>query len=120
MLLTGILLYLWCGSNAIYTRPKDSETHFKVVVVSHEFDSVPSLVARHRLINSAVSDLLTTGGGSIHAFSIVAKTPLQWTDMATKQGLVEGSDSNALNSNQVQVEASPNCRGGDGSLPSRK
>lgn len=79
------------------TSPKDSETHFKVVVVSSQFDSVKSPIQRHRLINSALEEELA---GPVHALSIVAKSPAQWEK------------------NQ-QVSPSPSCKGGDGSLPKR-
>ena len=82
--------------------PADSETHFKVLVVSEAFDSVKSLVQRHRLVNSALSDELE---GPVHALSIVAKTPSQWEKMV--------ADGNS------EIAPSPNCRGGDGSLPSK-
>ena len=77
--------------------PKNSETHFKVVVVSPQFDDVKSPIQRHRLINSTLADELK---GPVHALSIVAKSPSQWEQ------------------NQI-VGPSPSCRGGDGSLPKR-
>jgi stress-induced morphogen len=51
-----------------------SETHFKVVVVSESFASVP-LLERHRAVNETLADELKTG---VHALSIVAKTPDAW------------------------------------------
>mmetsp|Transcript_25913 Transcript_25913/g.42482 ORF Transcript_25913/g.42482 Transcript_25913/m.42482 type:complete len:159 (-) Transcript_25913:93-569(-) len=77
--------------------PKNSETHFKVVVVSPQFDDVKSPLQRHRLINSALSSELE---GPVHALSIIAKSPGQWEKDQT-------------------VPASPNCKGGDGSLPKK-
>ena len=79
--------------------PKDSETHFKVVVVSGEFLKVKTPIQRHRLVNAALAEQLE---GPVHALSIVAKTPSQWQTM-----LDAGK----------KVEPSPSCRGGDGSLP---
>lgn len=78
-------------------RPKNSETHFKVVVVSSQFESVKTPIQRHRLINAALAKELE---GPVHALSIVAKSPSQWEK------------------NQV-ISASPSCKGGDGSLPKR-
>lgn len=75
--------------------PVNSETHFKVVIVSPVFDNVPSLIQRHRLVNQVLSGELK---GPIHALSIVAKTPGQWSQNSS-------------------IEPSPACRGGDGSLP---
>lgn len=81
--------------------PKDSETHFKVVVVSEEFEKVKTPVQRHRLVNTALAEPLE---GPVHALSIVAKTPAQW------QKMLDAGE---------RVGSSPACRGGDGSLPSR-
>ena len=54
--------------------PPDSESHFKVLVVSEMFESL-SLIQRHRLVNSALKEELS---GPIHALSIQAMTPSQW------------------------------------------
>merc|ERR1711874_654602 len=75
----------------VHNVPKGSETHFKVLVVSDSFSSLP-LIKRHRLVNSALQEELNSG---VHALSIVAKTPEQWN---------EGE----------KVERSPDCRGGFG------
>lgn len=74
--------------------PKDSETHFKVVVVSGQFETAKTPIQRHRLVNAALSKQLE---GPVHALSIVAKTPEQWQTM--------------LDAGR-KVEPSPNCRGG--------
>jgi BolA protein len=81
----------------MHNVPKNSETHFKVVVVSEEFEKMKSPLQRHRLVNGILADELD---GPVHALSIVAKSPAQW----------EKSNS---------IPASPSCRGGDGSLPSK-
>ena len=75
----------------MHNVPKGSETHFKVVVVSESFKD-KKLIARHRMVNEVLAEELKTG---VHALSIVAKTPDQWTDDQT-------------------VEKSPACRGGFG------
>jgi BolA-like protein 1 len=87
----------------MHNVPRHSETHFKVIVVSAAFDGV-SVLQRHRKINEALADELQRKGG-IHALSIVAKTPAQWEEM--------------VQNNRTEVEPSPKCRGGDGSLPSK-
>ena len=84
----------------------NSETHFKVVIVSEQFDSMPSLVKRHRTVNTILADDLQ---GPVHALSIVAKTPKQWERMAEK----------ANGEQNIEITPSPNCRGGDGTLPKR-
>jgi stress-induced morphogen len=81
----------------MHNVPKNSETHFKVVVVSEEFEKTKSPLQRHRLVNGILADELD---GPVHALSIVAKSPAQW----------EKSNS---------IPASPSCMGGDGSLPSK-
>lgn len=72
---------------------KGSETHFKVLVVSEKFESLKSLVQRHRLVNKLVQDELKDDFP--HAFSIVAKLPKEYSD-------------------EYKLETSPNCRGGFG------
>jgi BolA-like protein 1 len=87
----------------MHNVPKNSETHFKVVVVSSDFDGM-TIIQRHRKVNSVLADELQKEGG-IHALSIVAKTPAQWNEM--------------VKSGKAVIEPSPKCRGGDGSLPSK-
>ena len=55
--------------------PPNAETHFKVVIVSAQFSGTP-LLQRHRAVNDALADELA---GPVHALSIVAKTPEQWS-----------------------------------------
>jgi stress-induced morphogen len=74
-----------------HSVPRGSETHFKVVVVSRAFDGL-GRVDRHRLVNTALADLLKKG---IHALTITSRTPAEW---ATVQGAV--------------VAESPACLGG--------
>merc|ERR1719239_1941136 len=73
----------------MHNVPKESETHFKVVVVSDGFQG-KSLIQRHRSVNSALSSQLSSG---VHALSIVAKTSEEWQKMTQ------------------EIEPSPNCRG---------
>ena len=90
--------------------PPESESHFKVIIVSEKFTTAKTPLARHRMVNTVLSQELAPKdqGGSVHALSIVAKTPAQWQKMLEKGG------------GKVEIERSPNCRGGDGSLPSKK
>lgn len=55
--------------------PRGSETHFKVVVVADTFEGMP-LIKRHRLIMDTLKQELD---GGVHALSIHAKTPQQWS-----------------------------------------
>jgi len=75
----------------MHNVPKGAEKHFKVIVVSEQFTGKP-LIKRHRLVNDILKEELST---SVHALSIIAKTPEQWTE----------------NSN---VGKSPPCAGGAG------
>ncbi|MCL1114991.1 MULTISPECIES: BolA family protein [Shewanella] len=68
--------------------PPNSETHFKVVVVSNTF-SEQRLLARHRSVNQALADELANG---VHALSINVYTESEW------QALDE-------------VPRTPNCKG---------
>lgn len=70
--------------------PPNSETHFKVVIVSDQFAD-NSLVQRHRTINKLLADQLS---GPVHALSLHTHTKSEWLD---KGGVVPDS---------------PPCRGG--------
>ncbi|XP_069689996.1 bolA-like protein DDB_G0274169 isoform X2 [Periplaneta americana] len=76
----------------MHNVPRGSETHFKVIVVSSNFDKLP-LIKRHRLVNDILKDELKNG---VHALSITAKTPAEW------------------DSSSKQICPSPACRGGFG------
>lgn len=54
--------------------PAGSESHFKVVLVSNEFEGT-RLIARHRLVNDTLSAELS---GGVHALSIHTYTPDEW------------------------------------------
>jgi len=54
--------------------PPNSETHFKLVVVSEKFDGL-SLIARHRTINKLLKAQLDNG---VHALSMHTYTPDEW------------------------------------------
>ena len=73
--------------------PKSGESHFKVIVVSEQFEGT-RLIGRHRAINAAVSE--SDGSLGFHSLEIgAAKTPNEWN----------------INSS---VKDSPKCAGGDG------
>ena len=63
--------------NESHGRHED-ESHFKVIVVSDQFEGVKPLIKRHRMVNS----LLKEGGlmvdERIHALSLKTWTPDQW------------------------------------------
>lgn len=58
----------------MHAVPPGSESHFRVLVVSSQFEGLP-LIKRHRLVNEALKEELSR---CIHALAIQAKTPEQW------------------------------------------
>lgn len=63
----------------MHNVPEGSESHFKVTVVSAEFNG-ERLIGRHRMINKALSDELQ----SIHALAIHTLTPDEYFEKAGK------------------------------------
>ncbi|WP_371196230.1 BolA family protein [Glaciecola sp. SC05] len=74
----------------MHAVPPNSETHFKVTIVSAGFDG-DRLLARHRKVNKLVADELA---GPVHALALHTYTPQEWVKQF-------GS-----------VPESPNCLGG--------
>ncbi len=70
--------------------PPGSESHFKVVVVSDEFEG-KALLARHRRVNAVLQEELQSG---IHALALHTYTQQEWAQ--TQEG----------------APASPPCHGG--------
>lgn len=66
-----------------------SESHFKVIVVSELFMG-QCLLARHRQVNTLLSDELAD---DVHALALHTYTPQEWQD-------------------QIAAPLSPSCRGG--------
>ena len=60
----------------MHNVPADSETHFKVIAVSAEFEG-QSLVNRHRIINRLLADQLQ---GGVHALSLHTLTESEWLE----------------------------------------
>ncbi len=73
----------------MHSVPENSETHFKVVAVSGQFEAKRK-VARHQLVYGLLKDELE---GPVHALALHLFTPEEWQQ----------------NNN---VQASPNCMGG--------
>ena len=63
----------------MHNVPDGSESHFKVTVVSNEFEG-KMLLARHRLVNKTLEEELK----SIHALAIHTLTPQQYFEKAGK------------------------------------
>lgn len=74
----------------MHNVPANSETHFKVTIVSDDF-AQKRLIQRHRMVNDVLSEELA---GPVHALAMHTYTQEDW---AKKQGL---------------SPSSPNCLGG--------
>lgn len=57
--------------------PEGAQSHFKVLLVSSDFEK-KTLIQRHRMIHTLLAEELKQEGG-IHALSIDAKTPAQYS-----------------------------------------
>ncbi|TVO78370.1 MAG: BolA family transcriptional regulator [Sedimenticola selenatireducens] len=58
----------------MHNVPKGAQSHFKIVVVSNQFEGL-SLVNRHRMVNSLAKPLFDEG---LHALALHTMTPEQW------------------------------------------
>lgn len=59
-----------------HSVPKGSESHFKVIIVSKEFQG-KMLMARHRFVNQLLADELAH---SIHALTLHTMTEEEWLE----------------------------------------
>ena len=75
----------------MHSVPPGSESHFKVVVVSKQFDG-RRLVQRHQMIYSILADELA---GNVHALALHTYAPDEWVEKRYK------------------TPNSPNCFGGE-------
>lgn len=76
-----------------HSVPANSETHFKLVLVSEAFAGL-MLVRRHQQVYQLLEAEMSKGGGPVHALSLHLFTPPEWR--------ARGGE----------VAASPDCRGG--------
>ncbi|PLY15397.1 MAG: BolA family transcriptional regulator [Sedimenticola sp.] len=58
----------------MHNVPEGSESHFKVVIVSNNFEG-KGLVARHREVNKLLADHFQQG---LHALALHTMTPEEW------------------------------------------
>jgi len=70
--------------------PKDAETHFKIIIVSEQFNGL-SLVKRHQKVYAHTKEAMYEG---LHALSLHTFTPEEWDN---------GSKT---------ILETPNCQGG--------
>ena len=74
----------------LHNVPPGSESHFRLVVVSNEFDA-KTLISRHRTVNKLLQEELE---GSVHALALHTFTTEEWQ----KRG--------------ESAQQSPDCMGG--------
>ena len=55
--------------------PPGSESHFKVTLVSEQFEDQKRLIQRHQAVNKVLSEELD---GKIHALALHTLTPAEW------------------------------------------
>ncbi len=77
----------------MHNVPPGSESHFKVVLVSDEFDGVRK-VARHQMVYQQLAGFLA--GGGVHALALHTYTPAEWQTRSERPPV------------------SPDCMGGSG------
>lgn len=58
----------------MHNVPEGSESHFRIVLVSEQFEGKP-LVQRHRAVNAALAKELQ---GGVHALALHTMTPEEW------------------------------------------
>jgi BolA protein len=58
----------------MHNVPEGSESHFRVVLVSDQFDG-KALLQRHRAVNGALAEQLA---GGVHALALHTMTPNEW------------------------------------------
>ncbi len=64
----------------MHNVPPGSESHFKVVIISDEFEG-ERLVKRHQRVNSVLAEELA---GSVHALALQTLTSEEWTEKGGK------------------------------------
>jgi BolA protein len=74
----------------MHSVPPNSETHFRVVLVSDQFENTRK-VARHQQVYAALAAQLE---GPVHALALHTYSPDEWRER------------------QQQVPGSPDCKGG--------
>ena len=72
----GLLHMEVINESHMHNVPADSETHFKVVLVSNDFRDRRS-VARHQLVYSILSEELA---GPVHALALHTYTEPEWRE----------------------------------------
>ncbi|XP_072316537.1 bolA-like protein 1 [Eucyclogobius newberryi] len=87
----------------MHAVPPGSESHFRVLVVSSCFEGV-SLLQRHRLVNDALKEELST---RVHALAIQAKSPEHWASgpsVSKSPGCLGGSKGDHTVQHKLQTD----------------
>lgn len=64
----------------MHSGPPDAESHFKVTLVSPQFDGL-MLIKQHRMVNEVLKSELS---GVIHALALHTYNPDQWFERTSK------------------------------------
>lgn len=68
------------NESGMHSVPSGSESHFKIIIVSHQFDG-KSLLERHRILNNLLATELKE---KIHALTLETFTPKEWEQRGKK------------------------------------
>ena len=63
----------------LHSVPKDSESHFNIVIVAEHFDGM-NRISRHRRVNQLIHDEFSQG---LHALSLHLYSPREWAEKTT-------------------------------------
>ncbi len=83
----------------LHNVPENSETHFKVLVVSQNFAN-RSLLDRQRQVNKLLQEELNSG---VHALSMQTLTPEEWEERG-KQGRKSPPCLNRVQANPKKIQ----------------
>ncbi len=61
-----------------HSVPKDSETHFKLVIVSNEFKNKSTIEIHRKIYNMFIDEMGDKKDNKLHALSIHTKTEDDW------------------------------------------
>lgn len=68
------------NESSMHNVPPGSESHFKVTVVSEQFEG-KNLLMRHRMLNETLAEELA---GPVHALALHTMTPAEWVKKGGK------------------------------------
>ncbi len=77
--------------------PKNSETHFKLIIISEHFKNKSQVVNHQSIYKLLYSEMGEKKDNKLHALSIITKTPEEWNQLYREKIIAD----------------SPKCLGGD-------